>query len=506
MLAVHTHWTNANLKGMETSFLMSTILRIGSLMKVGFGAAGVQIIRGSLRKNSKSSVSLRQQASTVSCIFLFCDIRQFTDASECLQEEVFLFTNKIAAVVHSICHSYGGFANKNIGDAFLLSWKLEDATGANFYNNEVTTQNKEADKALLSVIQICIALCHEDFFLADISDTARNKLKDKFDERPGNLVQVRVPIIYIYIMFELCCGFIDVQFFCILQLGFGLHAGMAVEGAIGSARKLDATYLSNEVELAEFLESSTKKYGVVLLMSGSFYQLLHNSNQRRCRQIDEAFFSDELDEYDEDLCEIEDQDSETHMRLFTYDIDLEPLKQPRTPDRSEPQGVENHSSSFSVHSSREEDLGASYRKNLFQRSFTKQTKGSFISGRRLSILSMRQPHDPNVSERMVADLSDEVPQRKIDHLVLPTGPMIYHSKLWKDPDILAIRHHCTAQFFHNFQVGFAAYLEGNWFVARTKFQFMVDRYKDKPSAVLLEKMKKSNYIPPNYFRIKLGRE
>ena len=105
----NTHWTKEVLKGMETSFLMSTILRIGSLMKVGFGSAGVEIIRRNLeRGQNKNSVMLSNQGSTVSCIFLFSDIRQFTDATECLQEEVFVFTNRIAAVVHSICHSYGG--------------------------------------------------------------------------------------------------------------------------------------------------------------------------------------------------------------------------------------------------------------------------------------------------------------------------------------------------------------------------------------------------------------
>lgn len=44
-LIKNTRWTKEVLKGMETSFLMSTILRIGSLMKVGFGTAGVEIIR-----------------------------------------------------------------------------------------------------------------------------------------------------------------------------------------------------------------------------------------------------------------------------------------------------------------------------------------------------------------------------------------------------------------------------------------------------------------------------
>ena len=41
----------------------------------------------------------------------------------------------------------------------------------------------------------------------------------------------------------------------------GLHMGWAIEGAIGSNRKIDASYLSPHVNTTEFLESSTKAYG-----------------------------------------------------------------------------------------------------------------------------------------------------------------------------------------------------------------------------------------------------
>ena len=35
-----------------------------------------------------------------------------------------LFVNEIAEIVHSTVDSFGGSANKNIGDAFLLVWKF----------------------------------------------------------------------------------------------------------------------------------------------------------------------------------------------------------------------------------------------------------------------------------------------------------------------------------------------------------------------------------------------
>ena len=36
------------------------------------------------------------------------------------------YVNKIAEITHSVVDRYGGSANKNIGDAFLLVWKFHN--------------------------------------------------------------------------------------------------------------------------------------------------------------------------------------------------------------------------------------------------------------------------------------------------------------------------------------------------------------------------------------------
>lgn len=51
-------------------------------------------------------------------------------------------------------------------------------------------------------------------------------------------------------------------------MGFGLHVGWAIEGAIGSEFKIDASYLSPNVNMASRLEAATKQFGVNLLISG----------------------------------------------------------------------------------------------------------------------------------------------------------------------------------------------------------------------------------------------
>lgn len=43
-----------------------------------------------------------------------------------------------------------------------------------------------------------------------------------------------------------------------VNMGFGLNLGWAIEGAIGSAYKIDASYLSPNVNMASRLAAATK--------------------------------------------------------------------------------------------------------------------------------------------------------------------------------------------------------------------------------------------------------
>lgn len=57
-------------------------------------------------------------------------------------------------------------------------------------------------------------------------------------------------------------------------MGFGLHVGWAIEGAIGSEYKIDASYLSPNVNMASRLEAATKQFGSSILMSEDFVRIL----------------------------------------------------------------------------------------------------------------------------------------------------------------------------------------------------------------------------------------
>ena len=68
---------------METTILLNTINKIGGLMRVGFGEAGASIIADNLKNAQGANLNLMTAGRMIHSIFGFCDVRQFTDTTEC---------------------------------------------------------------------------------------------------------------------------------------------------------------------------------------------------------------------------------------------------------------------------------------------------------------------------------------------------------------------------------------------------------------------------------------
>ena len=71
-----------------------------------------------------------------------------------------------------------------------------------------------------------------------------------------------------------------------LTLIFGMDAGWAVEGAVGSEYKIDATYLSPHVNMASRMMSACKHYGVTILLSEAVQELMSGPGRRKLRNLD----------------------------------------------------------------------------------------------------------------------------------------------------------------------------------------------------------------------------
>ncbi len=103
----------------ETLFIEQSLEKISELLVLGFGQAGCKIISQFLLDPNKEFDQIIP-GEKIYAIFGFCDIRNFSEATEVLYEDVMSFVNTIAEIVHRQVDNFGGAVNKNIGDAFLL--------------------------------------------------------------------------------------------------------------------------------------------------------------------------------------------------------------------------------------------------------------------------------------------------------------------------------------------------------------------------------------------------
>ena len=255
---------------METTFIENAIVKISTLLALGLGDAGAEIITSNIAK--MGDLVCITPGSKRFGIFGFCDIRNFTDTTEALQEEVMIFVNNIAEIVHMIVDRFQGSANKNIGDAFLLVWKfrLEDSS---YINDRLNKANNE-----IKLVKSSTPAKPTDYaYLTDLSDLALMsflKIICKLNSK-AKILKYRENVT----LNQRLNGYK-------VKMGFGLHLGWAIEGSIGSDYKIDASYLSPNVNIASRLEAATKQYGVPLLISEALYEFLSYKMKEICRRID----------------------------------------------------------------------------------------------------------------------------------------------------------------------------------------------------------------------------
>lgn len=132
---------------LETTIISNAIIKIGALLSTVFGSAGAEIIGSNIIEEGDMNPMIEGKKKCA--IFGFCDIRNFTEVTEVLQEEILIFVNKIGSLVHESVYRYGGSANKNIGEAFLLVWKIPEEK---YTLDQITNRIEWLDRRYLSVL------------------------------------------------------------------------------------------------------------------------------------------------------------------------------------------------------------------------------------------------------------------------------------------------------------------------------------------------------------------
>jgi len=231
---------------LETQILEKTIIKLGSLIALCFGEAGANIVSHTMQHHT-ANVDCMLAGSTVDCIMGNARIRDFSLATEVLHGKVMTFVNQVAEIVHGVVDECHGAANKNNGNNFFVVWRTVGMS-----REELT---KVADVAILA-FSVILGAVHTSPVLAS------------YRSHPG-------------LQQHLKSG-------CRVNMSFGLHHGYAIEGAVGSEFKIDASYLSPNVSVAASVEQATTFYRVPIIASQTVVDLCSPQMLTKMRLIDKV--------------------------------------------------------------------------------------------------------------------------------------------------------------------------------------------------------------------------
>jgi adenylate cyclase len=185
-----------------------------------------EIVRGVLDNSISTELGGTRQEITA----LFTDVQGFTSIAESTDPDALMQqTSRYFTVLTDVILSQGGTVDKFIGDAVMAFW------------NAPNPQGDHCERACRAALQ---------------AKAANQALNRQFEAEGLPLFHTR----------------------------FGIHAGEAVVGNLGSSERMNYTALGNVVNLAARLEGLNKQYNTQLLISDDVYARV--KHRFRCRFVD----------------------------------------------------------------------------------------------------------------------------------------------------------------------------------------------------------------------------
>ncbi|KAJ8609169.1 hypothetical protein CTAYLR_008409 [Chrysophaeum taylorii] len=280
----------------ETYLLEQTLAKISGLLQVGFGVAGAEVISKSMSTDGgcggDRGVNYMLPGKKITAVFGFAIIEDFTVTCSCLEEETCTYINTIAKIVHEAAHAFHGAPNKNIGCAFLCVWKICEGLlpGIRDLRDSEPPPNTPEFRQWRTAQRVAIAAQSQALGqssrlvppLEMVESSLASFLKAQVDLHRAN--QPESGVLAPFVDHPKMVAEFGNDFK--VRMGFGLHIGWAIEGTIGSRFKIDASYLSPNVNTSARLEAATHMYNCPLLMSGFFVDEMSPAARSFCRMID----------------------------------------------------------------------------------------------------------------------------------------------------------------------------------------------------------------------------
>lgn len=314
----------------ETEQLINAITKIADLLRKCWGVAGAGIISSNLArtKDGKTVVfNPTVPGKRVYALFGFVAINGFSEQLRALDRDVMILINDVAKVVHDEVYRWAlgdhGQCNKNLGSSFLMVFRIGDFTTVK-QKKMIATEKLFREYAKTSTRKSTNLRKRYTSPRSSVARSPYSGRKGPKQDIEGELQLASLPGIQ---------GFTDRALLGMLKSFAGVHrdkqltvwkndfrlsagvsayhvdiiygmdAGWAVEGAVGSEYKIDATYLSPHVNMASRMMSAAKQYGVTILLSKKVEELLSRTCRKKLRHLDTVYV----------------KGSKVKQDIFTYD-------------------------------------------------------------------------------------------------------------------------------------------------------------------------------------------
>jgi len=294
----------------ETEQLVTAVTKITDLLRKCWGVAGADIISTNLASTDGNFDVFNPTVPgrNVFALFAFAAITDFDYALKNLGGDVMILINDVAAVLHGEVYRWGlgnsGQCNRNLGSAFFMVFKigsvmevvekLEQARQVVF--STATGKKTRKDKGLRTVLDD-----EKDVAMQAMADAMQLSLEQipgisAFADRAvigmlksyasiGRDTQLRAWS-QDFRLNDISRADVTERPSWSVNMIFGMDAGWAIEGAVGSEYKIDATYLSPHVNMSSRMMSACKQYGVTILLSEAVHELLSEPGKAKMRNLD----------------------------------------------------------------------------------------------------------------------------------------------------------------------------------------------------------------------------
>lgn len=275
---------------LETVTVTNSIVKMSALLSLSFGKVGTEILLRNVQQMDE--IDVFKQGSKRLGLFGYCGLRNFSELTASLDEDVVSFVNVLAKIIHGKTVKYKGSPGSLFREAFSVVWNfLENDHVIMKEGNLALKMSRRAintcNLAVIAFLKIYIRLLRGIEFQKRSTQSAPQ-------EKPQKLK---------------------------VNIGMGLHFGWAIEGVVGSEYKIDPCYLSPHINVAFQLEAATKIYGVPLLLSGRLHSKCSDSLKKLLRRIDRVALKGTTEIID----------------LYTIDMDLTKLPPKRENEETEAQ-------------------------------------------------------------------------------------------------------------------------------------------------------------------------